>query len=102
MKKQAKWQMVLTVCIFVVVTINLFMSIQLSKDVRKLQQLPQKRQSLPCGAIPTRFVLEEPVCANKLLRSMNVTNVHILPHNESYLVQNEQAIVRLLNLSAIR
>ena len=33
--------------------------------------------SLPCAAIPTRFVMEHPDCADKLLRSMNVTNVRV-------------------------
>ena len=33
----------------------------------------------PCAAIPTRFVVEHPDCADKLLRSMNVTNVRIQP-----------------------
>jgi len=36
-------------------------------------------EPLPCGAIPTRFVIDEPECADKLLRSMNVTNVRVLP-----------------------
>ena len=102
MKKQSKWQMVLVVCIFAIVAANLFMAMKLSSDIRRLQLVPQKRQTLPCGAIPTRFVIEEPVCANKLLRSMNVTNVRILPHNESYFVQNEQTILRLLNLTTKR
>ena len=33
--------------------------------------------ALPCAAIPTRFVMEHPDCADKLLRSMNVTKVRI-------------------------
>ncbi len=37
------------------------------------------RRSLPCEAIPVRFVLDDPVCADKLLRAMNVTNARILP-----------------------
>ena len=101
MKKQSQWQMVLAVCIFVIVTANLFVAIRISKDTRKLQLLPQRRQSLPCGAIPTRYVIEEPVCANKLLTAMNITNVHIVPHNESRLVQNEHTIP-WLNSSATR
>jgi len=32
----------------------------------------------PCLAIPTRFILEEPECAEKLVRAANVTNVKIL------------------------
>ena len=33
--------------------------------------------SLPCAAIPTRFVMEHPDCADKLIRAMNVTNVRV-------------------------
>ena len=35
--------------------------------------------SPPCAAIPRRFVMDHPECADKLLRSMNVTNVRIQP-----------------------
>ena len=34
-----------------------------------------------CQAIPTRLILEDPQCADKLLRVMNVTNVRVLPKN---------------------
>jgi len=37
----------------------------------------QDAASLPCAAIPTRFVMEYPDCADKLLRSMNVTKLQI-------------------------
>jgi hypothetical protein len=46
----------------------------------KLEVLAMTRgssTSLPCPAIPTRFVMEEPACAQKLLESMNVTNVRV-------------------------
>ena len=46
----------------------------------KLEALAVNRgdsRVLPCAAIPTRFVLEEPACAQKLLESMNVTNVRV-------------------------
>ena len=35
------------------------------------------KPSLPCAAIPTQFVMEHPDCADKLLRSMNVTKLQI-------------------------
>ena len=35
-------------------------------------------RSLPCQAIPLRYVEDEPVCADKLLHAMNITNSHIL------------------------
>ena len=40
-------------------------------------------RSLPCQAIPLRYVEEDPICADKLLHAMNVTNVHIHTWNEA-------------------
>jgi hypothetical protein len=52
--------------------------------------LRQNRQSLSpsptspyCQAVPTRLILEDPQCADKLLRAMNVTKVRILSGNVS-------------------
>ena len=36
-------------------------------------------RSLPCEALPVRFILDEPECADKLLRAMNVTRVRVVP-----------------------
>ena len=33
--------------------------------------------SLPCAAVPTRLILDDPICAQRLLQSMNVTNVRV-------------------------
>ena len=35
-------------------------------------------RSLPCQSIPLSYVEDEPICADKLLHAMNVTNSHIL------------------------
>lgn len=35
-------------------------------------------RSLPCQAIPLRYVEEDPLCADKLLHAMNITESHIL------------------------
>lgn len=32
----------------------------------------------PCLAIPTRFILEEPQCAEKLVRAANVSGVRVI------------------------
>lgn len=37
-----------------------------------------KQPALPCAAIPTRFVSEQPDCVNRLLEAMNVTNLHVV------------------------
>lgn len=34
---------------------------------------------LPCQAIPTKLILEDPACADKLIQAMNVTGVRVLP-----------------------
>jgi hypothetical protein len=36
-------------------------------------------RTLPCEAIPLRYIEDEPVCADKLLHAMNITSSHILP-----------------------
>jgi hypothetical protein len=76
-----KWGLhtLLMVRILVLVIVNLIMTMRLAFDTRASAARVVKQPSLPCGAIPTRFVMEEPECADRLLRSMNVTNVHILP-----------------------
>lgn len=54
---------------------NLLMTMQIMSRLA----LEDVRHPLPCPAIPTRFVLEEPACAQRLLEAMNVTNVRIVP-----------------------
>ena len=51
----------------------------LAKIANTLEALPGQPTgwSLPCPAIPTRLILEDPVCAQKLLEVMNVTNVRV-------------------------
>ena len=45
-----------------------------------------ERESLPCQAIPIQFVARHPDCADKLLQSMNISNVHVEPYNRSRLL----------------
>ena len=44
---------------------------------RKVATADATEPTLPCAAIPTRFVVEQRECAQMLLESMNVTNVRI-------------------------
>jgi len=39
--------------------------------------MPVSKSTLPCEAVPVRFVLDEPQCADKLLKAMNVTRVRV-------------------------
>ncbi len=61
--------------------LNTLLLIRVSMQMAELRDSNDKRSDLPCAALPTRFVLEEPECADKLLRAMNVTNVRVLPKN---------------------
>jgi hypothetical protein len=70
------------VCILVFVVVNLIMTIGLAVDTRTSAARVLTQPSLPCGAIPTRFVMEEPECADRLLRLMNVTDVRVVPSFE--------------------
>jgi len=70
--------MLLMVCLLVAVVVDLVVTMRLAVGMRVSAAQVCKQPALPCGAIPTRFVLEEPECADKLLKSMNVTNVRVL------------------------
>jgi len=76
--KKSGLHALLMVCILVLVIINLTMTIRLAVDTRMSAVRVVKQPLVPCGAIPTRFMMEEPECAERLLRSMNVTNVHVV------------------------
>jgi len=91
--KQAALQKILMVCIIVLLVTNILLTIILDQGLERFNSCQNSRESLPCQAIPTRFVMEEPECANKLLRSMNVTNVRILPAD---------ALDSLLNKTTLR
>ena len=88
MKRKPVWQVVLLVCILGLVLVNFLIAIRLASKIDQIQQCSEKRKSLPCEAIPIKFAMEEPQCANKLLRAMNVTNVNFLP---------DKALNQLLN-----
>ena len=76
------------VCLLALVIVNLMMTIRLTVDTRASTARVLKQPSLPCRAIPTRFPIEEPECAEKLLRSMNISSVHIQPGGPSGSLQD--------------
>jgi len=79
--KYIKSKVALQVVIVVLLAANLVMtSMVLSRAV---SQCPTKSKSLPCEAMPIKFALDNPGCANKLLEAMNVINVKILPRNST-------------------
>jgi hypothetical protein len=60
------WIIVLLVLLLVLVTVDIYL---------RMMQEPNQR---PWLAIPTRFILQEPECAEKLLRAANVSGVQIV------------------------
>lgn len=68
--------------ILIGVVINMALTIRLSVEVKVKIAEVQQDKSLPCAAIPTRYILQEPECADKLLRAMNVTNVRVVVREE--------------------
>ena len=78
-----KKYMLLLMVAGVLLVINVILtSVLLSRPVGQVK-CPVKSKSLPCEAMPIKFALDNPDCANKLLRAMNITNVKILPKNST-------------------
>lgn len=81
MKHKVDW---LGLVILSVLILNVFYTIRLSTELKIKIAEVQRDKSLPCAAIPTRYILQEPECANKLLRAMNVTNVRVVARDASW------------------
>ena len=75
------WYMVVVICLIIVMTANLMITIKISQGIKAIRTTPPKARSLACEAIPIRFAMNHPNCANELLYYMNVTNVQFLPRS---------------------
>jgi len=95
-RKSLNRLVILMVCVLVFLAVNLFITTRLFLNAKKSSLMLRSREPLPCKAVPTRFVMEEPECANKLLRSMNVTNVRILPAATSNTAWDDETLARYL------
>ena len=69
-QREKKWLKVLLVLLLIVVVADV---------TARLLLLAEEKAPSRCLAIPTRYVLKYPECADKLLQAMNITNVHIVP-----------------------
>lgn len=84
------------VCTVLLLAANILLTVRIVLGLERLK--PCQRESLPCQAVPIRFVMDEPECVDKLLRSMNVSNIHIVPADIPEALPNETAL-RLQNAS---
>ncbi len=79
--RRASWRqmavLVLGSALLAGVIIDLVVDLQTRRACTAGGDSPGSRAALPCPAIPTRLILEDPVCAQKLLDSMNVSHVRI-------------------------
>ena len=69
----------IAVMILLAVAVDTLVTIELAARIDGLPACPEPPRSLPCAAVPIRFVHEAPLCADKLLRAMNISNVRITP-----------------------
>jgi len=53
-----------------------------------------EKPHLPCSELPIRFIKEHPACADELLKTMGITNVHVVPYNATRPVPENQTISR--------
>ena len=83
--EKAKWVVfgILQMLILIGVCVDVALSLKISGEMDALRSSMGARRSLPCESIPVRFVLDDPVCADKLLLAMNVTNVRVSPGGTS-------------------
>ena len=66
-KNKAKWAVILLVLVLMV------------NIVVRLSVPTNPKQPSQCLAIPMKFAMEYPDCANKLIQTANLTNIHIVP-----------------------
>ena len=76
-RKSLNRLVILIVCVLLLLVVDLFITTGLLLSSKKSPVIPRTSEPIPCRALPTRFVIEEPICANKLLGFMNVSNVRI-------------------------
>jgi hypothetical protein len=63
--------------ILIALIVNAVMLMRIHHELAGLEYRSASARDLPCAALPTRFVLESPECAQKLLEAMNVTNLRV-------------------------
>ena len=82
----------LLVLILITQAVEWALLLRLNEDMARLADDRIRRDALPCAALPTRFVLESPECAQKLLDTMNVSNVRVVSRATDPLSQAERPV----------
>ena len=64
-----------------------------------IRLLPPAKQQSRCLAVPTKFIMEYPDCADKLIQAANLTNIRIVPPETLELRQFKPSYFYSQNLS---
>ena len=103
MKRQeqiAQWlSLALLALMAVALMANLQVIMKLDEKVNKLTSCRLSGNSIPLAGIPMRLITRDPICAQKLLESMNITNVRVLANASALRGLDELTMARLRNLS---
>lgn len=70
----------LLLLILIALAVNWTLLLQVNQVVVRMADDGAHADRLPCGALPTRFLLDSPECAQRLLQAMNVSNVRVVSH----------------------
>ena len=97
-EKRIRWVIILLIVILIAVMADI--------AVRFLPLAKPKQQSR-CLAVPTRFIMEYPDCANKLVQAANLTNIHIVSpgtllarrYNQSVKANNTKGFTEANNIT---
>ena len=103
MKRQeqiVQWlSLALLAMVVVALGANMQVMMKIDKKVNKLTSCRLSKSTIPLASIPMRLITEDPICAQKLLESMNVTNVRVLSNTSQLHRLDERMMARLRNLS---
>ena len=86
------WLGVALVLVLALLGANLILTLKLSERLDATLTRLESKRSLACAAVPIRFVVDSPECANLLLQAMNVTNVRIVPREAWPLAHEREAM----------
>ena len=83
--EKAKWIIlgILQALILIGVIVDLALGVKISGQMDSLRGLLESQRSRSCAALPVELIHEDPACADKLIRMMNVSNVRILSRGVS-------------------
>jgi len=100
-RRQSTLALILSVLVLILLglVVDVVMTHRLSAAVRSTPACPAPPRQLACPALPLRFIADHPICADKLLRSMNVTNVRVLPRASPMPGWDEDATARWRDLA---